>query len=921
MSSRLHASWIGVALAALSSRAQLPMGDLRTGNEIFRILDVAAIGAYGNQVLISTSNEWDGERTWITDTSPGSLRALSEFLTAPSANVRGELYAWRGGPGGVVRGRPPAWVFSPAFSIPRPAAMLAVGDHICFSVVENEFYSKLLVSDGTQAGTRILRDNIRSVVGTWHERLLFSFLDEGYLTRLGITDGTPAGTRNVRLAEPVANVILLDGPRILVSEWSVPWPGRVRLVDPATGGGEVVLDPAGGGMSLVGAVALGDSILFGTRRAPPGDELWRYELATRSAHLVRSGVGTSASFVAALGVAYFSVFDGPDPGLWRSDGTAAGTWLLHRSALTNGRPIEVASFADDVVFAADDALWSSDGTSVRLLHASRYGPMHLLHRGAQVALFASNDGMAAQVVRTDTTPAGTFVLAEFSARAPRGALQSDTTLHAIDERVVFRATDDTGDALFASDGTPGSVVVLARDVQETAQVGDDVLFVRRQRELSCTDGTPVGVRRLFDAGAEGVAHLTPWRDRLAFLVTGPGTARLGVTDGTVAGTWVGQTTLSASALAAADRQLFVVAGAARELWRSDGTDAGTRLVATLPTPIARSSLVTLGDRLQFCVDGRLWVSDGTPDGTTPYTGPPWPAADARAELDGDVYFVQTNALWRLSADGDRVVKVLGGSGNGGYGWRRIVALDGHLLFALGDTKHGDELWISDGTAHGTHLLDDLHPGSAHSRPEHMYAMPELGLAFFSADDGSRGRELWCTDGTAAGTRAVCDLARPGDSVPAAATLAGAHVFFSARTRAQGRELWALPLTDLEVAVRVRFASGCAAAAAPTLGASARPRLGTAPQLLLADAPVHAPAVVCLSWHRTHLPLGTCQLLVGPELGLLPTRTDGAGAAALPLVLPGATSLIGLHIFAQGAVFAPGEAPVTSDGLHLIVGSR
>ena len=38
----------------------------------------------------------------------------------------------------------------------------------------------------------------------------------------------------------------------------------------------------------------------------------------------------------------------------------------------------------------------------------------------------------------------------------------------------------------------------------------------------------------------------------------------------------------------------------------------------------------------------------------------------------------------------------------------------HLFFAAADAQHGFELWASDGSAAGTHLVQDLTPGLASS---------------------------------------------------------------------------------------------------------------------------------------------------------------------------------------------------------------
>jgi len=74
----------------------------------------------------------------------------------------------------------------------------------------------------------------------------------------------------------------------------------------------------------------------------------------------------------------------------------------------------------------------------------------------------------------------------------------------------------------------------------------------------------------------------------------------------------------------------------------------------------------------------------------------------------------------------------------------------------------------------------------------------LGLAgdnlFFGATDTGHGDEVWITDGTEAGTRLFCEVVPgTGGSAPAAFTLVGERLLFSAQNYAYGRELWSVPL--------------------------------------------------------------------------------------------------------------------------------
>lgn len=188
----------------------------------------------------------------------------------------------------------------------------------------------------------------------------------------------------------------------------------------------------------------------------------------------------------------------------------------------------------------------------------------------------------------------------------------------------------------------------------------------------------------------------------------------------------------------------------RELWKTDGTAAGTVLAFDLVSGPAGSEpgkLWALNDVLLFSAagqDGRrsLWRTDGAAGGT------------------------------RRIADVDPL---------------RPVELDGVLYFTATDDASGAELWRSDGTEGGTFRVADINPGPASAYLD----MPVIagGILYFSAVDDA-GAELWRSDGSEAGTRRVADI-RPGPhaSNPTSLVAAGENVYFQAYTPEFGDELW------------------------------------------------------------------------------------------------------------------------------------
>src|SRR5581483_9355149 len=169
-----------------------------------------------------------------------------------------------------------------------------------------------------------------------------------------------------------------------------------------------------------------------------------------------------------------------------------------------------------------------------------------------------------------------------------------------------------------------------------------------------------------------------------------------------------------------------------ELWRSDGTTAGTHIVA---------------DIFPGGSDG---IANSVPNNVIP-------------SINGILYFVGTtskgNELWRSdgTAQGTYEVADIGPPNN--FNSPTNLAVSGsRLFFAAGDSTHGNELWISDGTAAGTHQVSDINAGANSSNPSSL--TPVQGGILFVADDRIHGRELWFADNSGQGAHLVADL-NPG----------------------------------------------------------------------------------------------------------------------------------------------------------------
>jgi ELWxxDGT repeat protein len=150
------------------------------------------------------------------------------------------------------------------------------------------------------------------------------------------------------------------------------------------------------------------------------------------------------------------------------------------------------------------------------------------------------------------------------------------------------------------------------------------------------------------------------------------------------------------------------AGSLAELWRSNGTVAGTTAVRHFNKTDPYDNLgrlTAVGDHLYFTNDAGLWTSDGTGGGTK-LVPPP--------------------------------------TGGALSGFRDFMPVDGRLFFyAYQEEGSRAEIWGTDGTAAGTRRWTDLAdpPATAIGPPPTLLGALGTQL-FFTADDGIHGPELF-----------------------------------------------------------------------------------------------------------------------------------------------------------------------------------
>ena len=581
------------------------------------------------------------------------------------------------------------------------------------------------------------------------------------------TDGTPEGTRPVVAGAAIGNGALIgsNGQRAYFAASDSSGATAFWATD-GTPGGTVLLKAGLDPGSFEPETAVLEGRLFFQDCSPQPStacDLWTSDGTVEGTRKLAELRRRATRLTGSAGVFYFlaPTVDDFRQALWRTDGTPGGTISL-RTFSNVGPPTDVGSVGGRALVAAEGKLWVSNGTAVDPI-ATLGSQEYVTFLGAAVAggtlYFLAgplNGGTTLTVWRSDGTPAGTSrVLSTPVANSPSTPYP---WVQQHGSRVYYLVPGPQGREPYtlwssgaggqgaqpvtcggcASIPDPGWILVAGGELLFPAVSGAvhtlwavDSAHVPRSVAPYCTGYCRTDAAVVVDAKA-------------MFTL---GSHELWVTDGTLEGTMLVRdvhpglagSTAGFWILPAGDRAFLGVDDGLHgaELWVTDGTPGGTQLVADLnpgPAGSAPEPTLTWNGLAVLSVDDGLhgrepWLTDGTVEGTRLLKDVnPGPAGS-----------LQPSSRWALFPT-----------------W--LATSWGPLLFVADDGTHGQELWASDGTEHGTVLLQDAMPGatggSAHSLTEWA------GAAYYTGRDPAAGKELWRTDGTAAGTQLVRDI-NPG----------------------------------------------------------------------------------------------------------------------------------------------------------------
>ena len=439
-------------------------------------------------------------------------------------------------------------------------------------------------------------------------------------------------------------------------------------------------------------------------------------------------------------------------------------------------------------------LWVSDGSEAGTTRLSKIAYLYpnmavfngqLFYSGAQESEY--------ELWKSDGTVSGTGLLKEINDHAPGMTYWS--LPFAVEKGVAFSATDaEHGTEFWASDGTPAGTSVV--DIRSGTQGSFPRILATDKKaffpaivehptcQIFWSDGTVSGTQMLtnFPQGSSMVPQLkSDNRERFFVAVGNPDGTRslhtLSMTSGELneiknLGLTPSGFSYSIDWMSVANGILyFTLRGNSEELWKSDGTTAGTVKVTDVYGP---QHLYGVGEFLYFTqynqthTERGLYKSDGTAAGTT-------------------------------------LLKKIDGTGYGDV--NNFFVFQDKLLFTVMQPSTGRELWVSDGTTENTGMLKDIHEGPADGMVARGFAEFQNAV-YFTAFSPAHGSELWKTDGTAAGTVLVKDIVPgPDSSTPMYLAATSNGLYFAAYTPEHGYEIWNSDGTTQGTKLELDFAPG------------------------------------------------------------------------------------------------------------------
>jgi ELWxxDGT repeat protein len=570
--------------------------------------------------------------------------------------------------------------------------------------------AELWRSDGTATGTFRVKDVLTGKNGAQINNLI-SFNNKIFFVannnlngfEVWVSDGTEAGTGILKDIMPgksgsAPNYLTVSGNALYFMARDPAFGQEVWKTDGTPAGTVLLKDIFAGATSSFpkGFIDVDGTLFFEANDGIHGFEFWKSDGTSAGTVLatdINKGKSGSLDWLhdtgSANGILYFQI----GRYVYMSDGTLEGTHeILNAEYFYSGGQF---SKVDNTMYFIDlyGRLWKLAGDVVQEVKDMdgdqeidyNGNPCGMTKSGGLFYFLAADENGHSSLWRSDGTTDGTFIIKQSQATYgsnPTGFADVNGTLFF--SASGGRVNSEYFPGLWKSDGTEeGTVKILDNIYLSNITNVNGTAYFATYAHLWKSDGTPEGTKTVLNQ-ASFPYYLTDVKGTLYF------SAQIGDTS--------------------------------RELWKTNGTEAGTILVENIGEGISNRSpenLVTVDSVLYF----------------TAYNG-------------------SGQELWRTKDNGAIMLRDIYPGVISSYP-HELVAHKNLLFFVASNGTNGFELWRSNGTKPGTVMVTDINSGDAAVR-DIKNLKSAGGKLYFAAQDAS-GWALWRSNSTAVGTVKVKDF--------------------------------------------------------------------------------------------------------------------------------------------------------------------
>jgi ELWxxDGT repeat protein len=773
--------------------------------------------AVGNTLYFVASTAANGTELWKTDgtttgtmllrdiinrggsSNPNHLEEVNGLLVFAANDGVNGYELWRSN--GTTAGTHILKDIKPGSRVSSNPAYNTNVNNVVFFIADNGVNGReLWKTDGTEPGTVLVKDIVPGSANTYYDNLInvngqlfFSANDRTHGEELWKSNGTPEGTLLVKdltpgrngsgyqgaFSQSMTNFAAVNGKLYFTAHLSGLY---YFWKSDGTNSGTIALLPVERiGITQINAhfLSYGDNVYFVN-----GGEIGNYmsiaimresptgAITKVTQQMLNDYYATESPLFAKGGnFMFFSARLNSEQGhsLFSTNGTAAGTRQIADVLIVRNQPSEPKQFVkigSDVYFTTTTTDYSTSSVSLWKTNGTETGTTKLITLN-QIAYMQEYNG---QLI--------------FSGNQTEGTYYWD---------------------IFKTDGTPEGTVPLG-----LANLGN------YPPETLPVDLTVIGQKVFYTTSAVSNGPPMVWTSAL-WVTTGVSPTKLTENN-------------YARIMATAGNQLFFVAYDSihgSELWRTDGTVAGTRMVEDI-NPGKDSSIpdkFTVRNGVAYFVaftterGYELYRSNGTSAGTYMIKDLRTNDTDINGSMDFGDLIATTGAVYFSTPEG---VWTTNGTSAGTYMLADVVVSsplvrsNDRIYFATGNYPGGPDpilLWKSDGTPESTGPVTELEYTSFSFH--NTFGGPSyatIGDVFYFSFSGS---VLWRTDGSACGTYQV----EGTNNYPSPIQALGNTLLFGFNDAAVGRELFRLDTESIPDA-------DCATLAASTNGIEVRDEIGS-----------------------------------------------------------------------------------------------